>query len=181
MLSYPACYCINLRCFFQTLYRNAFSSLRDHLWYSPLRSSSDPYWNWSFQHHCMKCFECHKASASLLTKRELLIETWRYQVTVYAGVGKSPEWWRASVRRASVIALLQTVLYSVLSGPPLISVREIFLKSSCNCLLKGQFFDTCIRKQLKSTLKLGPFMTTTYFPREKYLWKAVVIPCLLLY
>ena len=137
MLSYPACYCINLRCFFQTLYRNAFSSLRDHLWYSPLRSSSDPYWNWVLSEPLYVMFWMPQGQCLFAHKGEHLMETWRYQVTVYAGVGKSPEWWRASVRRASVIALLQTVLYSVLSGPPLISVREIFLKSSCNCLLKG--------------------------------------------
>ena len=88
LLSYPACYCINLRCLFQTLYRNAFSSLRDHLWYSLLRSSSDPYWNWVLSAPLHEMLWMPQGQFLFAHKRELLIETWGIKSQCMLGQGR---------------------------------------------------------------------------------------------
>ena len=138
LLSYPACYCINLRCLFQTLYHNAFSSLRDRLWYSLLRSSSDPYWNWVLSAPLHEMLWMPQGQCLFAHKRELLIETWGIKSQCMLG---------------------QRRVTNDGKGEPLLLL----------C------FRQCFTR-LKSTLKLGPFRTTAYFPKRNISEKLLSYP-----
>ena len=173
----PACYCINLRCLFQTLYRNAFSVLKGP---SLILSATKQFRSLWLKHAVLSgplYVILPNATRPVLLCSEKVNFSWTSLVIKFTSVMHGG--WGNFCDEASLDGKgEQLSMYLIAScftrcitrsfqDHPLISQREIFLTSCCYCLLKGPSLTSLLWKQFQICIETRSFQDHHLFPKRE--------------